>query len=223
MATWLAELLNKPGGDYLHKVDCGKLTSGNELLGMSGAYRGSEQGSALNNFIVKMAAEPEALGVVLLDEIEKAEKSVIHGLYQVLDKGEWTNKRLNESGDQTSTIPCYNVVFIMTTNAADKCIRDFFKDKGMYTYKGERFDSALETLERSIVKTLQQTFPFTDVFINRIGRVVAFSPMCKDSNTTRGCCLLKETETVAKILIERALEAGINVKQNITADTKEKR
>ncbi len=45
-------------------------------------YQGADKGSAFNNFVVKMA-QTGKVGVVLLDEIEKAKKDVIHALYQV--------------------------------------------------------------------------------------------------------------------------------------------
>lgn len=124
VAIWLKTLLNKPGDDgAYHKVDCGQLSDDKELFGMSGAHHGSQEGSALNNFILRISEDPDARGIVLLDEIEKADRGVIHGLYQVLDKGEWTNKKL-ESGSkaQTETVSCHNIIFIMTTNSADKLI-----------------------------------------------------------------------------------------------------
>jgi AAA domain (Cdc48 subfamily) len=101
LAMSLATLLNKPGEDSFLKIDCGKVTHANELFGMSGAYQGSEEGSALNNFVLRLSQDPMTLGVVLLDKIEKADKSVIHGLYQVIDKGEWTNKKLESKKAQT--------------------------------------------------------------------------------------------------------------------------
>eukprot|EP00956_Cyclotella_meneghiniana_P031527 scaffold83063_cov37-Cyclotella_meneghiniana.AAC.2 len=84
LARYLSDLINKPGssGSYFHKCDCGKLSNAHELFGMSGAYYGSEAGSALNNFIVKMSTEPQSIGIVLLDEVEKAEREVITALYQ---------------------------------------------------------------------------------------------------------------------------------------------
>ena len=88
MAVWLAKLMNKPTADgkpdknAFLKVDCGKLSDENEIFGMSGAYVGSTQGSALNNFIVGKSKDPQSLGIVLLDEIEKADKGVIHALYR---------------------------------------------------------------------------------------------------------------------------------------------
>ena len=110
LARYLSDLINKPGssGSYFHKCDCGKLSNAHELFGMSGAYYGSEAGSALNNFIVKMSTEPQSIGIVLLDEVEKAEREVITALYQVFDKGEWTNKRF-KSDVQTEIISCRNI------------------------------------------------------------------------------------------------------------------
>lgn len=58
LAVWLAKLLNKPEDDFFLKVDCGKLSDADEVFGMSGAYQGAYEGSALNNFIVQMSTEP---------------------------------------------------------------------------------------------------------------------------------------------------------------------
>jgi ATP-dependent Clp protease ATP-binding subunit ClpA len=56
--------------------------------------------------------EPKAVGVVLLDEIEKAKRDVIYALYQVIDEGEWTNKRLgSRENAMTDVIPCNNLIF----------------------------------------------------------------------------------------------------------------
>jgi len=93
LAMRLAKLLNKPGDDTFLKIDCGKLTTSHEIFGMSGAYYGSREGSALNNFVLRMSQKPESVGIVLLDEIEKAGEDEIPGLYQVFDKSEWTTKR----------------------------------------------------------------------------------------------------------------------------------
>lgn len=82
MAMWLSKLMNQAGDDGFLKVDCGKLTDDKEIFGMSGAYSGASEGSALNNFIVRKSSEPDSLGIVLLDEIEKADKGVIHALYR---------------------------------------------------------------------------------------------------------------------------------------------
>jgi energy-coupling factor transporter ATP-binding protein EcfA2 len=131
LAKQLATIMNKPEDNCFIKVDCGKLSRMEEVFGLSGAYQGASEGSALNNFVIQMSEKKESLGIVLLDEIEKAKQCVIHGLYQVIDKGEWTNKKLSEGkGVQTETISCHNIIFIMTTNAADRCICDAARSGG---------------------------------------------------------------------------------------------
>jgi ATP-dependent Clp protease ATP-binding subunit ClpA len=128
LAKELAELLNLPGDNAFHKVDCGKMTDDHELFGVSGSYQGAKEGSSLNNFVLSISQEPDKIGVVLLDEIDKAPRGVITGLCQVLDKGEWTNKQLTEgSASQTSVISCRNIIFIMTVNAADRAVVDCAK------------------------------------------------------------------------------------------------
>eukprot|EP00550_Attheya_septentrionalis_P010615 CAMPEP_0198306876 /NCGR_PEP_ID=MMETSP1449-20131203/58635_1 /TAXON_ID=420275 /ORGANISM="Attheya septentrionalis, Strain CCMP2084" /LENGTH=656 /DNA_ID=CAMNT_0044009437 /DNA_START=2430 /DNA_END=4400 /DNA_ORIENTATION=- len=206
LAVWLSNLLNRPNEDAFHKVDCGKITTGNELFGMSGAYIGSAEGSALNNFISRIASEPESIGVVLLDEIEKAEKCVIHGLYQVLDKGEWTNKRLEKGAAQTEVISCRNIIFIMTTNAADSLITDYAaKHHDMYTSDMDDLEDAVDDLSFKVGRKLQITNPFTDAFIGRVGKLIPFLPM-GSSNSNNPEPLLGEMKVIAKLIIEREVE-----------------
>lgn len=111
MAKELSELLNLPSDNAFHKVDCGQMTSDHELFGVVGACQGAREGSSLNDFVLRISQEPNKIGVVLLDEIDKAKRGVIKGLHQVLGKGEWTNKQLAEgSGSQTSILSCQNIV-----------------------------------------------------------------------------------------------------------------
>ena len=226
LAKWLAKLMNKPGDDLFIKVDCGKLTDSSEVFGKAGAYQGAEQGSALNNFVLSMSLKPEAVGIVLLDEIEKAGQSVIHALYQVIDKGEWTNKKLGGRA-QTETIPCHNLVFVMTTNACDMLIDEFTSThRDIYTAVGEEFNDMGRDLEQNLKGLLQHTYPFTEAFIGRIGRVVPFLPMAngtEDSEVQHP--LHGEMMTVAKLLIEReqeryTLDSTVQVHQRVTSKTK---
>jgi DNA polymerase III delta prime subunit len=232
LALCLGTLLNKPSADperYFKKVDCGQITDDKELFGMSGAFFGSEEGSALNNFVLRMSREPEARGIVLLDEIEKAERGVIHGLYQVLDKGEWTNKKLERGKAHTETVSCQNIIFIMTTNAADRLILETISNSrpaGMYyTVEGpEEIEDLLSDLESSVRKKLQHTRPFTDAFIGRVGRIVPFLPLANGDPDSHP--LLGESMTITKLLIEREQEklaladGGIGIQQLVSAKTK---
>jgi MoxR-like ATPase len=226
LAMWLSKLMNKPQDDCFIKIDCGKMTHASEIFGLSGAYQGAHEGSALNNFVLRMSLEPDALGIVLLDEIEKAGADVIHGLYQVIDKGEWTNKQLRAGkGTQTETIPCHNLVFILTTNACDDEIQEFaFTHNNIYTTVGDEFQELGEDLADRLRKRLTCTYPFTKAFIGRVGRIIPFLPMA-NGDPEREHPLLGEMMTVAKLLIERQQEkyasgTTTNVHQLISTKTK---
>lgn len=226
LAIWLSKLMNKPEDDFFIKVDCGKMTHASEIFGLSGAYQGAYEGSALNNFVLRMSSEPGALGIVLLDEIEKASQDVIHGLYQVIDKGEWTNKQLKSgNGTQTETIACHNLVFVMTTNACDSEIQKFASaHDGIYTSVREDFLELGEDLANQLRKRLTHTHPFTKAFVGRVGRIIPFLPMA-NGDPDHHHPLLGEMMTVAKLLIERQQEkfassATTKVHQLMTTKTK---
>jgi len=215
LAIWLSKLLNKPDEDAFHKVDCGKITDGREFFGMSGAFYGSKEGSALNNFVTRMALENESIGVVLLDEIEKAEKSVIHGLYQVLDKGEWTNKCLEKGRSHTEVVSCRNIIFVMTTNAADNIISNYVtKNQHIYSADMDDLEDTVDELNLKVQKSLQLSPPFIDAFIGRIGKVVPFLPMANNESNKEPLCM--EMTTVAKLFIEREEETIMGGKKDIS-------
>jgi len=227
LASWLAKLMNKPANDeYFIKVDCGKLSDGNEVFGMPGAYQGAYEGSALNNFVLRLSTEPESIGIILLDEIEKASQDVIHGLYQVIDKGEWTNKKLTTGkGAQTEIISCQNLVFIMTTNACDREILEFAsRHEDIYMTAIEDFEELGYEIEGRIRNALRFRYPFTDAFIGRVGRIVPFLPMASGDPDVQHL-LLAEMMTVAKLLIERQQEkytdsSTSDVSQLVSSKTK---
>jgi hypothetical protein len=227
LALEVAELLNRPGDQAFLKVDCGKMTHSTEIFGLSGAYQGAYEGSALNNFILTMSETPNKIGVVLLDELDKAKEEVIKGLYQVLDKGEWTNKLLREgSGSQTSVVPCRNIIFIMTVNSADDRIVKYAKDHpSVYTANQLAMADHRRELQRKIQISLQTTYPFTAAFVGRVNAFVPFVPMA--SATAEDSNLLQcEMMTVAKLLIEREqenIEMGselLNFAQSLTPHVK---
>jgi hypothetical protein len=224
LAEWLASLLNKPGDDAFIKVDCAQLSDSGEMFGMAGCYQGAHEGSALNNFILRMSMQPDALGIVLFDEIEKAKQDVIHGLYQVIDKGEWTNKKLvSGTKSQTTMIPCHNLILIFTTNAANRIIADFDQNyQTAATTRGE-LDVVCSEIERLTRLTLQHTYPFTEAFIGRVGKVVPFFHLA--DGDLKNDVIRGEAMTAAKLLIEREQEkldgdGKFGVSQLVTAATK---
>lgn len=206
IAKILSELLNPPSEEAFHKVDCAKLSDAHELFGMAGAYQGAKQGSALNNFVLKMS-RTDQVGVVLMDEIEKADQGVIHALYQVIDKGEWTEKKLKacSEGPQTGIVSCQNLIFVFTTNSADTVIEDRGKDPELFTAPPHQLDVMANKLERIVRSHLEHDYPFTPAFMGRVSAVVPFLPMATQSPAHHHP-LLGELTTVVKYLMEREQE-----------------
>ncbi|KAL7547982.1 hypothetical protein ACHAWF_011255, partial [Thalassiosira exigua] len=209
LARYLSNLINKPESHATISIS---------------VTAGSQAGSALNNFIVKMSGEPQSVGIVLLDEVEKANRDVITAFYQVFDKGEWTNKRL-ELDLQTEIIPCKNIIFIMTSNACDKHIMQYAESNmDLYIGDGMTFEDYGRKLEADLRSLLRSKHPFDDAFIGRVGRIVPFLPMAKGT-TDMHHPLLGEMMTITKILIEKEQEMyvdveAINIEQVIDPETK---
>lgn len=105
--------------------------------------------------------------VVLLDEVEKADRAILRLLLQVLDDG-----RLNDrNGRQVSFL---NTYIVMTTNAGS----GVFKDIGQYeesdTGDGRNLDDWLVLIESAIRDT-----GFPPELLSRIDELVPFQPLSR--------------------------------------------
>jgi hypothetical protein len=126
----LCEALSLDSSKML-KVSCANVNSPMELFGAAGAYMGSEVGSELNNFVLANARDGSegpghsGLCVVILDEFDKLDEEVMDGFFTVFDKGEWVDKKLSRRY-QTHTVPCPNVIWLLTTNCFDSDVRHLF-------------------------------------------------------------------------------------------------
>ena len=105
--------------------------------------------------------------VVLLDEVEKADRAILRLLLQVLDDG-----RLNDrNGRQVSFL---NTYIVMTTNAGS----GVFKDIGQYeesdTGDGRNLDDWLVLIESAIRDT-----GFPPELLGRIDELVPFQPLSR--------------------------------------------
>jgi ATP-dependent Clp protease ATP-binding subunit ClpA len=111
--------------DDFIKIDCSSNQTAAEIFGLSGPFQGAEQGSPLNNWLGR---HDNRVGVVLLDEIEKAELKVMQSLLNIVDRGEYCDKQLRGGGDQTRIVNVSKVIFIATTNAIDAATESFALD-----------------------------------------------------------------------------------------------
>ena len=135
-------------------------TSVNKLLGSSAGYVGYEQGGLLTE-----AIKQKPYCVLLLDEIEKADKEVYNVFLQIFDNG--------SANDNTGQkISFKNVIIIMTSNVGAKDAASFSKGAG--------FTSNVEENKKNITeKALKSQFP--PEFINRIDSIIYFNHLADDN------------------------------------------
>ena len=170
-------------------IDCANHSRQIEMFGASGAYQGSEEGSALNNFIV---AHSGRKGIVILDEFEKTSYDTQEGFLSVFDTGKYIDKRLLKGrGDQTRAVDASQLVFFLTTNALDGKVINFFM-KRPEICRDLTQKPALDRFQNQLRKSARTTFgsPLT----NRIDQIIPFFPFDEES-------LMVLAETAVGILV----------------------
>jgi ATP-dependent Clp protease ATP-binding subunit ClpC len=131
--------------------------SGSGLIGTHAGYVGYEEGG---NLTEQVRRNPYSL--VLLDEIEKANKDVLNTLLSILDEGFITD-------GQGRKIDFRNTIIIMTSNLGAK--KSEYKKAGYGG--GKKVD-----LNSSSMQSAKEHF--TPELWNRIDQVVVFNPLNKD-------------------------------------------
>ena len=132
--------------------------------------------------ILTKAIKDNPFTVVLLDEIEKANKDVLNLFLQVLDDGRLTD-------GMGRTVDFSNAIIIATSNAGAEMIRQSIKQNEPY-----------EALTKRLLDYLQQSNIFKPEFLNRFDAVVAYRPLT-----------LEELLKIVDIMIAR-VAAGLKVK-----------
>jgi len=120
-----------------------------KLIGAPPGYAGFGNGGALTN-----AVRDKPYQVILLDEIEKANKEIFKIMLQVLDKG-----RLS---DENGTVDFSNTIILMTTNIAQHLSL-------------EGVDPKLESTRDTVIDELRQIFP--QELINRVDDFLLFNAL----------------------------------------------
>ena len=171
-AQELSKVLSGSDADFL-KVSCANVNSVHELFGSSGAFRGSEVGSELNNFVVDHS---DRMGVVNLDEFDRLESTVRDGLFTIFDKGEWVNKKLGLKS-QTITLDCKKIIWVLTTNVFDEKIGHFYEEEEK-SFHGRQWNG----IERKTKKGFRGAFSetFGDAMSRRLGSLIPFVRFTKE-------------------------------------------
>ena len=157
----LADLLFN-SKDMMVRIDMSEYQQEHSVARLFGAppgYVGYEQGGQLTE-----AVRRKPYSVILLDEIEKANRKVFETLLQVLDDGRMTD-------GQGHVVDFKNTIIIMTSNMGAEEL------SAAITPQGELLEE--DTMHNKIVALLKrQTSP---EFINRIDEIVMFKPLSKES------------------------------------------
>ncbi|OMP68044.1 AAA family ATPase [Domibacillus epiphyticus] len=163
--------------EALSRIDMNTLAQEHYAAAITGAppwYVGSKEGTTLFDE-EKIKGTFSKPGIVLFDEIEKADSTVIQSLLNVMDNG----KLLIASGDHT--IDFRNSMIFMTSNLGSKEIIEYSKNdvktklkKYFYRLKTGNWSGADQViLNRIIKKQLEQRF--SPEFLNRIDDILVFN------------------------------------------------
>jgi len=100
--------------------------------------------------------------VMLFDEIDQATKSVLNGLYQILDEGRY----IQNNGDVTSF---ESSIIIMSTNLG---MEEFFNSEIGF---GSQDGSKRANISKKVIDKLE--LEFGEPFLNRISKIIIFNPL----------------------------------------------
>ena len=146
------------------RVDMSEYQDGSaadKLIGMPRGIVGSERGGFLTN---QIADNPYT--VVLLDEIEKANPSVLNLFLQAFDEGWLTDGR-------GKRVYLSDAIIIMTSNVGSEHFRKLRNPLGFLAR-----DVAVEQVQADVRREMERRF--SPEFLNRIDDVVLFSPLTHD-------------------------------------------
>lgn len=138
------------------RIDCSELNDKytvSKLLGTTAGYVGYEDGGLLTEALIR-----KPYSVILFDEIEKADPSVLTILLQIMDDGRITS-------GQGKVVDCSNAILIMTSNLGAEFIN---------ASKSSKIDSKTKELVMTAVKG-----NFRPEFLNRISSIVVFNRLSK--------------------------------------------
>lgn len=188
--TLLAKKLSEEvygGENSLVRVDMSEYsdkTSVNKIIGSSAGYIGYEHGG-----IVTEAIKKNPYCVLLLDEIEKADKDVYNIFLQVFDNGFITD-------NTGAKVSFRNTIIIMTSNVGVKEASLLGRSIG--------FEHNIEKNKKDIIqKAVKKHFPIE--FINRIDNIVYFNSLNDDD-------FKKIIEIELKDLQKRLISIGYGLK-----------
>jgi ATP-dependent Clp protease ATP-binding subunit ClpA len=137
------------------------------LVGAPPGYVGYEEGGQLTNAIRR-----RPFGVVVLDEFEKANKSVYKALLPLLDEGRLTD-------GQGQTINAENYIFVLTGNVAAEEIQKLLDEARQEKIKDAQADISLPNKIAFVVKNALRAI-FAPEQLNRFDDIIVFDELAPE-------------------------------------------
>lgn len=144
------------------------------------------------------AVQDKPFSMILLDEIEKADKKVLNLFLQILDEGHL----IDGHGVKTDF---RNTIIIATSNAGAQFIVEFLKNNG---------NPEAGAFKKTLLDELIKTGMYSPEFLNRFDEVVLYMPLTKDETVCVATMMidsiiteLEKTKGIAIRIDEEAVEA----------------
>jgi ATP-dependent Clp protease ATP-binding subunit ClpA len=177
--TEMAKLLSYylfPENPGMIRIDCSEYSLPHEVAKLTGAppgYVGHESGGILSE---KVSTQKE--GVLLFDEIEKADPKVHYMLLQLLDEGHLTDSH-------GKFIDFRNFIVILTTNSGSEGIDSLKKSPGFHRL---RESPSFQQIKSSAFEGIRENF--APEFLNRLDQTLVFNALTEKlvENIVRKFC-----------------------------------
>lgn len=190
----------RSGPDDLCRIDMAALAQEHYAASFSGAppgYAGSKESFTLFDRS-KIEGDPFTPGIVLLDEIEKADPTVIRALLHVLDNGQL---RLANGRE---TISFRNSYIFITSNLGSKDVADDVRRRHRRWLRRKAVTS--ERYSRSLVVSAVEDF-FDPEFFNRIDETVVLDPF---RPSTARQVTMREVDLVCRRLAAESVHLDVD-------------
>lgn len=189
LAKALAELVFG-SEDNMIRIDMSEYQeqySASRLIGAAPGYVGYDQGGQLTEQVRK-----HPYSIILLDELEKANKDIYNLMLQVFDDGFLTDAKGRR-------VNFRNTIIIMTSNLGATRLRD---EKTVGFGSVDQAENK-EAVANKIRETVKETF--RPEFVNRIDEVLVFDPLEEPE-------VEQIVRLLSKSLLERVAEQGVKIK-----------
>lgn len=186
--------------DQFCRIDMNTLSQEHYSASLTGAppgYVGSKEGNTLFD-IPLIEGSYSKPGIVLFDEIEKANPQVIRSLLNVIDSGKMTLASGNK------TIDFKNSIIFMTSNLGSKKLIRFQNSFSYKLYKA--FGIVTEKKENKILQSSLKEF-FDPEFLNRLDAVLYYKKIQADCIRK---IILLELKNLNQRLEEKNLEISLS-------------